>query len=137
MRHITIAFALIFSFLFNIPSFATNPSTGPAVHILAGTTNIGTSFTTSYPQLAITAPRDGYKHVYVYNGCSGTIALTFTSGQNNTGVAPSSTTIFQYYVGPTSTGNGLVLDIGGGRNVWVRSDSGSACSSGDVDIALF
>lgn len=127
----------LFLALISLPLFATNPSTGPSVHIALGTTNLATTYSTSYPQLAITAPRDGYKHAYVFNGCASAIAMTFTSGLNATGLAPSSSSAFQYYVPPMgSTGQGVVLDIAGGRNVWLRSD-GSTCSSNDVIVDLY
>lgn len=132
MRHIGI---FLLGLLLSFNAFATNPSTGNSVHIAAATTNIGTSFSTAYPQLAITAPRPNYRHAYIYNGCSGVLAVTFTNG--TTAVAPSSPTQL-FFIPPMGAGSpGIQLAIGPMTNVWVRSDSGAACSAGDVAISLY
>ncbi len=129
---------LIGIFFFVVGSLFPNLARAGAqgVHIVAATNNLLTTYSAAFPQLALTQISPTIKHLYVFNGCSGPVALTFT---NIVGaVAPSSsvsTNPMQVFVGGSSSTQ--LNFIGGGKFLWLRSDSGSSCTSGDVIVNLW
>jgi hypothetical protein len=124
-------------FLLAISLFSCSPSyAGQGVHITTSTNNVATTFSAAFPQLALTLVNPTTKHAFIANGCASPIAVSFTN--YTAAVAPSSSTTTnpqQYFI-PASSSAPLPY-MGCGKYVWIRSDSGTACSSGDIIINCY
>lgn len=105
-------------------------------YINAASTNIPTTYGTGASSLILTDVGDkGYRHIKIVNETSSRIALCLTDKDSGTPDSSTSTNDSQDIVSATSTE--FKDDIHLYDRVFLRSDSGSAITSGIVAVVLW
>lgn len=103
-------------------------------HIVTATNNIAVTYSASAPFL-FTLVNPITKHMVVTNSCSSALAFSFTTTNNSTAPAASTTTNpGQIFAGPSTTTP--LPFMGAAKYVWIRADT-TACSTGDVVVDFY
>lgn len=124
MRHLIGIFFIISTSLFGFQG----------VHIITAGTNLGTAFSGTFPQLALTLVSPA-KGLYVFNGAATPIAISCSQSAAAVPATSTTTNPMQFFVGP-SNADGVILPAGCGKRIYLRA-SGASIVSGNILLSAF
>ena len=131
MRKLVLILSLLVPLLTARPLLAAQ-----GIHIDASKNNIASAYSTSFPQAALTLLSPNVEHLYVANGASSPIVLTFTN--YSVASAPASDLTnnpLQIFVQGSSQTQ--LNFLGAGKYIWLRNDlktANAVLNSGDIII---